>query len=281
VTLNGACIFDLTATTVASTIQGVISGSGSLVEIGVGTLMLNAANLYTGNTTISGGSLVLGASGSIANSPSITIAGGATFNVSAVTGFTLGASQTLGNSTSTAKINGSVSTGSGTLSLAYASGTPSLLVTNGTLTLSASTGVTVNNTGAQLAPGMYALINSATGASIAGTAPSSVTVTGSGAAGNASLSINAGTLNLVISAGPPPGLHFTSISISGNTLTFSAANGTANGTFRLLSSTNLLVPVAQWTPVFTNSFDGSGAVNLSTNVVSPGIPTEFYLIVEP
>jgi autotransporter-associated beta strand protein len=281
VTLNGPCVVDITASTAVSTIQGVISGSGSLTQIGSGTLILSNADIYTGSTTISGGNLVLGSTGSIANSPAITIAGGATFNVSAVSGFALGGSQTLSNSTSTAKINGSVSTGSGTLALTYSSGTPSLLVTNGTFTLSSGTSVTVNNTGAQLAPGTYALINAATGASIAGTAPSAVTVTGSGAAGNASLAVSAGSLNLVISAGPPPQLHFTSISISGHTLTFSAANGTANGPFRLLSSTNLLTPVAQWIPVFTNSFDSNGSVNLSTNVVVPGIPQEYYLIVEP
>lgn len=281
VTLNGNCVFDITASTVASTIQGVISGSGGLTEVGVGTLTLSNANTYTGATTISGGSLVLGGTGSIAGTPSITLAGGTTFNVSAVSGFTLGAGQALGNSTSTGTIIGSVGTGSGTLALTYSSGTPSLLVTNGTLTLSSGTGVTVNNTGAQLAAGTYALINSGTGGSIAGTAPASVTVTGSGAAGNATLSINAGTLNLVITSGPPPGLHFTGISISGKTLTFSAANGTANGTFRLLSTTDLLLPVSQWTPVLTNSFDSSGSVNMSTNVVNSSVPRDFYLIVAP
>jgi autotransporter-associated beta strand protein len=261
--------------------SNTVSGPGNLIKSGSDTLTLNANNTYTGTTTIGTGTLALGTNGSIATTPSITIASNATFNVAAVTGFTLGGSQTLGNSTSTGIINGSIGTGSGALALTYSSGTPSLLVTNGTLTLSSGTRVTVDNTGAQLAPGTYALINSAAGASIAGTAPASVTVSGNGAAGNASLSINAGTLNLVIAAGPPPQLHFTSISISGHTLTFGAANGTANGTFRLLSSTNLLTPVAQWTPVFTNSFDSSGSVNLSTNVVAPGIPQEFYLIVEP
>ena len=77
----------------------------------------------------------------------------------------------------------------------------------------------------------------------------------------------------------PP--HITSISISGSTLTFSATNGMDGGPFTLLESTNLLLPIAQWTPVFTNSFNGSGAVSLSTNVVNPNTPDEFYLIKEP
>ncbi|HTR43621.1 MAG TPA: autotransporter-associated beta strand repeat-containing protein [Pseudomonadales bacterium] len=281
ITLNGNCYFDISAATVASTIQSVISGTGGLDMVGPGTLTLTAANNYTGNTTINAGVLALSGSGSIANSPVITVAGGATFNVSAISGFTLGVNQTLGNNTSTGVINGSVGTGSGTLALTYALGTPSLSVTNGTLTLSGSTVVTVNNNGAQLGTGTYAIITSGTGGTIAGVAPSSVTVTGNGAVGAASLSISGGVLNLVIAAGPPPQLHFTSINISGNTLTFSAINGTANGPFTLLSSTNLLLPVSQWTPVFTNAFDTNGKVNMSTNVVNPHIPNEFYLIETP
>jgi hypothetical protein len=30
--------------------------------------------------------------------------------------------------------------------------------------------------------------------------------------------------------------------------------------------------------VLTNSFDGTGTVTLSTNVVSPGSPQEFYIL---
>ena len=39
------------------TIPGVISGAGSLAEIGSGTLILTASNIYTGGTTIGGGIL--------------------------------------------------------------------------------------------------------------------------------------------------------------------------------------------------------------------------------
>jgi autotransporter-associated beta strand protein len=70
--------------------SGVISGSGGALTIqGGGTLILNANNTYSGNTTISQSTLVLGPSGSISNSPVITL--GSTFDVSAVAGFTLNA----------------------------------------------------------------------------------------------------------------------------------------------------------------------------------------------
>jgi len=83
----------------------------------------------------------------------------------------------------------------------------------------------------------------------------------------------------VVPPSTPP--KITGISISGATLTFSATNGQAGGTFTLLETTNLQLPVSQWTPVFTNMFNGSGNINLSTNVVNPHIPDEFYLIEEP
>jgi autotransporter-associated beta strand protein len=74
---------------------------------------------------------------------------------------------------------------------------------------------------------------------------------------------------------------FTGISVNGLALTITATNGAANGTYRLLESTNLLVPVSLWTPVFTNSFDGSGNLNVTTNVVNPARPQMYYLLLMP
>jgi fibronectin-binding autotransporter adhesin len=63
-------------------IDGVVSDTAGLTVAGAGTLLLTAANTYTGNTTVSGGTLALGGGGSIASSPLISIAAGATFDVS-------------------------------------------------------------------------------------------------------------------------------------------------------------------------------------------------------
>ncbi len=70
----------------------------------------------------------------------------------------------------------------------------------------------------------------------------------------------------------------TSIGVSGRTLTITATNGLANGGFTLLSSADLSLPFAQWTPVLTNSFDASGAATLSTNIVDPTITLQFYIL---
>jgi autotransporter-associated beta strand protein len=80
---------------------------------------------------------------------------------------------------------------------------------------------------------------------------------------------------------PASPAKFTSISVNGIALTITATNGAANGTYRLLESTNLLVPVGLWTPVLTNTFDGLGHLNLTTNVVNPARPQMYYLLLMP
>ena len=76
-------------------LNGVLRGSAVLTKTGGGKLTLNAANTFTGNTLVNQGTLALGATGAFASSPQIILAAGATFDVSAVSGYTLGASRTL------------------------------------------------------------------------------------------------------------------------------------------------------------------------------------------
>src|SRR5262249_1184723 len=59
-------------------ISGALSGPASLTKAGGGTLILtNPSNSYGGDTTISGGTLQLGAAGVIPDSSSVTVAAGA------------------------------------------------------------------------------------------------------------------------------------------------------------------------------------------------------------
>jgi parallel beta-helix repeat protein len=85
---------------------------------------------------------------------------------------------------------------------------------------------------------------------------------------------------LTIVPAPSPAL-ITSIGVNGTTLTLTATNGAAGGRFVLLGTTNLLLPLNQWTPILTNNFDGNGNLNLSTNVVDPKTPLTFYLLQMP
>lgn len=108
----------LTGSHAASEISGTISnGSGnvSLTKSGSGTWALSNSNTYSGDTTITQGSLVIESGGSIANSSTIQIASGANLDVSALSGFTVGSSQTLaGSGTVTGEIgiNGTLDIGS-------------------------------------------------------------------------------------------------------------------------------------------------------------------------
>jgi len=97
----------------------------------VGTLTLGAASTYTGKTTVTGGTLALGTNGSIANSSEIALNGG-NFNVSAVTGFSTGASQLLtgngGSITGNITVNGTMAIGN----------SPGTMTFNNDLTLGAA-----------------------------------------------------------------------------------------------------------------------------------------------
>jgi autotransporter-associated beta strand protein len=217
------------------------SGGGGLSKAGLGALTLTNSSTYTGSTVVGNGTLALSGVASIANSANIVIAGGATFDVSALaTSFALGAGQTLSNSTATALMGGNLGTGSGAVALTYASGTPSFNITNGTLTLSGSTTFTVNNTGSALAVGSYKIISKNTGGGVAGTLPA-VTVNGGGLASgtSGSLQISSGELYLVVqnttataltlSAGSNPSTYGTALTLQamvspapadGSTITF-------------------------------------------------------------
>ena len=254
---------------------------GGLTKNGADLLTLDAANTYSGNTTVNAGILALGSAGSIV-SPHIILTANTVFDVSATAGFTLGAGQTLTNSGSTAALNGNVTTGPGTVSLTYG-GTPSLTVTNGTLTLSSTTVFTINNTGAALAPGSYEIIstnNDTAGGPNALVAVSdslpAVTVTGSGVTGGNAVSlsiVNSELLLVVGSSNPFPGpIPTVSVGAGTATLNFTGVPGTS---YSLLRSTNLL----NWLTIYTTNAPAGGTFNVTDDFSDLGgqqPPTVFY-----
>lgn len=62
------------------TISGVVSGNGTIVKTGGGTLSLTAANTYTGNTSVEEGTLTL-ANAYLSNDHELSVAAGATLNL--------------------------------------------------------------------------------------------------------------------------------------------------------------------------------------------------------
>jgi autotransporter-associated beta strand protein len=90
--------FDINDPTNNFTVGVALGGSGNLSKSGTGKLTLMNANTYAGNTTITAGTLQLSNSGSIANSQKITVNGATTnFDVTAVSGFTVGTQILTGN----------------------------------------------------------------------------------------------------------------------------------------------------------------------------------------
>ncbi len=103
---NGTLVFNRSNSVVEGTDFGIIAGAGGIVQIGAGTLVLNATNTYTGPTAVAGGTLSAsllanpgGASSigrSSADSSNLALSNGGVFqyigaSVSISRGFTVGA----------------------------------------------------------------------------------------------------------------------------------------------------------------------------------------------
>ncbi|MGA3181056.1 MAG: leucine-rich repeat protein [Verrucomicrobiota bacterium] len=75
------------------------------------------------------------------------------------------------------------------------------------------------------------------------------------------------------------GPRIATLGLSGANLALNGINGQSGGTYYVLTSTNVALPLSQWTPVATNVL-GAGAnfIITVTNGFTPGTPQRFYVL---
>jgi autotransporter-associated beta strand protein len=240
VVLSGNSTVDVGTTDGALALNGVVSGTGSLTKLGTSprVLALNAANTFSGNIAISQGTIALGAAGSINSVALVSIAAGATFDVSAQSAYSFTSSNSLAAAgtgavaTTQAKLKGApagtVSFGSQPISLTYNGVNPALTVTQGTLVLNANP-FTVN-TVSPLSVGTHTIATQTTGSiTSSGTYPG-VTGTAIGAGKVGTISVSGSNVVLTISVPTLEVAGFPSSQTAGvaDSVTVTAKDGAGN-----------------------------------------------------
>jgi hypothetical protein len=85
--------------------------------------------------------------------------------------------------------------------------------------------------------------------------------------------------SISVTAFSPPAISTVDFSgLAGGSITMNATNGAANGIVIVLTSTNIALPLSSWTPVTTNSFDGSGNLTGLSVPANPAAPEQFYTL---
>jgi fibronectin-binding autotransporter adhesin len=281
VTDNGTLVFDRSDSVAAG---NLISGTGFVIQEGSGTLTLGDTNFYTGDTVLSNGTLIVSGQSSpngVSETGNLDIDG-----TSLATTFVSGSTTQVFSNT----ITGTMNINGGSLAIVL-NKVPTQLsntfyVASGGIVNSSSVGtpaqVVVANVGPLIVAGdTFTIFNGGASPTVGAQALSisSPSIPGVTWLNNlaSSGSITAQTSETA-SAVPA---KITKVAVSGSTLTFSATNGVAGGQYVLLQTTNLSPPIV-WTPVFTNTFDGSGnIVNLSTNIITAGKHAQFFNVSQP
>jgi fibronectin type 3 domain-containing protein len=250
-----------------------IAGATSLVKTSPGTVALASGNVYSGGTTISGGTLLVNnTSGSGTGSGAIAVGSSGTLGgtgiISGAVTVNSGGALAPGNPLGTLTISNNLTLAAGSATFVQVQDSPP---TNGAVTVSGtlSAGGTLNvtNIGGALVNGdSFNLFNAAnySGAFAGFTLPPLT--------GNLVWNTNALAASGMLSVAaylPPTIGQFT---ITGASLNFSGSGGIPGWTYYILAATNL---PASWTPVMTNQFDAGGNFNF-TNAYNPGSPQTFY-----
>ena len=258
----------------------------SNTDYGVGNVTLNGPGaLLASNLTLG---LCIGSTGGTTSAGTLTINGGGVWAGTIVAG-TNGATSTINLSAATLYVTNTAGTPSapittlsftgGTLGLTVNGGAPATNVVATTFTASGTT-LQIGSFAGAGAGTNYALI------SYTGTDPfANLTLAALPAGYSGKLIDNTASslITLSLSAAPaqlPSNPYLTAPQLqSGTNFLISGTNATTSGTYTILTSTNLLLPLSQWTPVVTNTYNNG--VFSYTNVITPGTAAQFYKLVVP
>jgi len=252
--------------TIAAPLTDATGGDAGLVKQGSGILILSGANTYTGPTTVSNGTLLV--SGSVSDSSeNFAVNDGQAFGA-----FYNGSTPQIGNLTL------GNNTGGTSLVFSNLSTTSSAALAVNEVYLNGPSTIWITDAANLTTPGEYPLFSYSVGI-----------VTNSGHGFSLSLpaglkatlindtSISSFALN-VISYTPPP-VSFNGVTVSGTSLVLSATGGTPGDSLTVYSTTNLTLPLVDWSTVTTGTYDGNGNFNYTvTGAISSGLPYQFYII---
>lgn len=273
---------------------------GGLTKLGAGSLTLGLSSTvvqqtYTGPTIIKAGTLKLASN--ITNSASVFVNSGALLDMG-LASFTITSGRTFWGNGS---VNGNFTVASGAV-LAPGSNSIGTLTFSNSLTLaSGSTNIfeishsplTYDSAivfGA-LTNGGTLIVTNIGGTSLAAGDSCQLFNAGSynGAFANVilppldpGLAWNTNALNTsgvisVVSMAPPV---INSVLLSGNNFVFAGTGGMAGTNFYVLASTNISIPLSNWTRLLTNQFDASGNFSV-TNALDTNSPQNFFRLQSP
>jgi autotransporter-associated beta strand protein len=261
-----------------ATFAGIIvnAGTTSLIKTGNGMWTLAGANTYTGTTVVNGGTLVVNgnqsaATGSITVNTSGALGGNGTNGGAATINGTLSPGVSIGRLTFT----NTVTFGGGGKAFIEISKTPKtndLVRVLGALTYNGT--LIVTNLSGTLASGdSFKIFDAPTYNN--GFSAFSLPALGGGLGWNTSTLASDGTISVI--AVTVPSITGITVGSSGIVIT---ATGATNGTFYVLSSTNVLLPGSNWTRISTNTFNASGNA-IVTNAINPSVRQTFYRLQLP